>query len=163
MVFSYLQAIAQRKRSQIFSSFGITMVFDIFLFFSLFSTNLTILRLQLVYLIAQMIMSIFILIAGIFAEEIFAIHVKNKNYKQIIDSVDLYNFRQKYGWLSNIFSVLSNGLAIYAMVALGWIAQPVVFLVMLVIGLTTLYSFVDNLPNQVAKSGLTEEDFDGYY
>ena len=162
MTFSYLRAIAQRKKSN-YTTYIVTGILDILLLISLVTPNPVLLNLQLVYLIVQMIFSVFTLITGIFADEIFKKHIAKKNYKQIIDFVQFYNFREKFGWFSNIYSILSNGLAVYAMVTLGWIWQPVLFLLILILGLSSLYSFVDDLPNQVANSSLKEEDFHGYY
>jgi hypothetical protein len=162
MTFSYLRAIAQRKKSNYTTQIVISIL-DIFLLISLVAPNPVLLNLQLVYLIVQMIFSVFTLIAGLFADEMFKKHIAKKNYMQIIDFVQIYNFREKFGWFSNIYSILSNGLAIYAMITLGWIWQPVLFLLMLTLGLSSLYSFIEDLPNQVDNSSLKEEDFYGYY
>lgn len=160
MTFSYLRAYAQSKKSNSILVCNITIIAaDVLLIVSLFSASPVLLNLQLIYLVAQITFSFLILIAGLCVKESFIKSVREKNYKQIISLVQLYNYRQKYSWFSNFFSIISNGLAIFVMASLGWIWQPIVFLLTTMIGLSSLYDFVDDLPTQVEKSGLQEEDF----
>jgi len=160
MTFSYLRAYANTKKNNLLRSYLISGAVNASLIACLLlPTTPVLLTLQLFLVYIQLVWSLILFISGSISETVLKEGIRLKKYRALIDFVQVYNFREKYGVIADLYTFIGVGLVIANMLVLGWIWQPVVFLFFTAVGAVNAYSTVDNLPQIVAGSNLKEEDF----
>ncbi len=156
MTFSYLRAYANTKKNSLLNSYIVSVSSNIALAVCLFLPTTT---LQLFLLYLQLISSLLLFIAGSISESSIHKALRLKKYKILVDFVQVYNFRDKYKTVSDLYNLIGVGLVIANMIVLGWIWQPIALLFFTVFGLINFYDTINSLPEIVSKFNLKEEDF----
>lgn len=160
MIFSYLRAYANTKKNSLFSSYLVSGAVYTALAASLFlPATPVVVTLQLFLVYLQLVWSLILFIAGSISESAIVEALRLKKYKALIDFVQVYNFRDKYRTISDLYTFIGVGLVVTNMLVLGWIWQPIAFLFFTCIGSINAYNTIDRLPEIVSKFDLQEEDF----
>lgn len=160
MIFSYLRAYANTKKNSLFSSYVVSGAVYTALAASLFlPATPVVVTLQLFLVYLQLVWSLILFIAGSISESAIVEALRLKKYKALIDFVQVYNFRDKYRTISDLYTFIGVGLVVTNMLVLGWIWQPIAFLFFTCIGSINAYNTIDRLPEIVSKFDLQEEDF----
>lgn len=160
MIFSYLRAYANTKKNGLLSSYIVSGSVYTALASTLFlpaTPLLLTLQLFLVYL--QLVWSLILFIAGSISEPVLKEGIRLKKYNALIDFVQVYNFREKYKTISDLYTFIGVCLVVANMLVLGWIWQPIAFLLFTGIGSVNTYNTIHRLPEIVCKFDLKEEDF----
>lgn len=160
MIFSYLRDYANTKKNSLFSSYVVSGAVYTALAASLFlPATPVVVTLQLFLVYLQLVWSLILFIAGSISESAIVEALRLKKYKALIDFVQVYNFRDKYRTISDLYTFIGVGLVVTNMLVLGWIWQPIAFLFFTCIGSINAYNTIDRLPEIVSKFDLQEEDF----
>lgn len=160
MTFSYLRAYANTKKNGLLSSYIVSGSVYTALASTLFlpaTPLLLTLQLFLVYL--QLVWSLILFIAGSISEPVLKEGIRLKKYNALIDFVQIYNFRDKYKTISDLYTFIGVGLVVANMLVLGWVWQPITFLLFTAIGSINSYNTVNRLPEIVSEFNLQDEDF----
>jgi len=160
MTFSYLRAYANTKKNSLLISYLISgAVYTSLTACLLLPTTSVLLTFQLFLVCMQLVWSLILFISGSISETVLKEGIRLKKYRALIDFVQVYNFREKYGIMADLYTLIGIGLVIANMLVLGWIWQPILFLFFTAIGSINAYSTINRLPQIVEESNLKRRGF----
>lgn len=160
MTFSYLRAYANTKKNNLLGSYLVSATISTTLLACLLLTPTPLLlNLQLVILVVELISSFILFVGAAYSKEILQKNIEKRDFSQLIQYAQMYNFLDKYRWFDFVYSLITFALVVVNMVSLGWIWQTVIFIFFS--GLTTIKTraFIYDLPQFVSTLDLQEEDF----
>jgi len=159
-MFSYLQAIAQaKKKNNLASSYLISGTVNATLLALLVIPSTVFLsNLQFTILVLELIVVVISLLTNLYMGEILIKDTDKKKYGALIAVVGLQSFVNKYWLGTRLYSILSVAIVTVNMISIGWIGQAVFFILASALTISTLYNFLDQLPEFVAKLNINEDD-----